>query len=96
MWKIYQNLLFQYSIIQVVATEYKQKWTDINMLEPSLSVIKMIRVSWVYDETYKEKELHCTQTGFPPRPAVGEKESPTLDLRAGVEERDLASQPIPW
>lgn len=66
------------------------------MLEPSLSVIKMIHVSWVYDETYKEKELCCTQTGFPPRPAVGEKESPTLDLRAGVEERDLASQPTPW
>ena len=92
MWKIYQNLLFQYGIIQVVATEYKQKWTDINMREPSLSVIKMIRVSWFYHETYKEKELHYTQ-----QDSLQElqKESPTLDLRAGVEERGLASQPIP-
>lgn len=31
------------------------------MREPSLSVIKMIRVSWFYHETYKEKELLCTQ-----------------------------------
>lgn len=41
----------------------------------------------------KKKELHCARQDFLPR--AGAKESQTLDLKAGFEESDLASQPLP-
>lgn len=73
------------------------KWTDINILKPSLSVTKMIQVSCFIIKFIKKKGFTLYTKRFPSKSCKVEKgKGQILGSEGGAEERALASQPSPY